>query len=134
MDDIEAGKVDCVVVYKVDRLSRSLMDFARLMELFERKRILAIAGADSPFVFIWDRDVVGAIVRGVETGAEGVYNLAGDGARGLRVSADDLPDYYHTIQVTTARKVTNAFGPWLTPELARKHCARAWSAYSSVVE
>ena len=39
MDDIEAGKVDCVVVYKVDRLSRSLMDFARLMELFERKRI-----------------------------------------------------------------------------------------------
>ena len=27
--DIEAGKVDCVVVYKVDRLSRSLLDFAR---------------------------------------------------------------------------------------------------------
>ncbi|GIW90220.1 MAG: integrase [Pirellulaceae bacterium] len=34
--DIEAGKVDCVVVYKVDRLSRSLLDFARLMETFER--------------------------------------------------------------------------------------------------
>jgi hypothetical protein len=30
MADIEAGKIDCVVVYKVDRLSRSLMDFARL--------------------------------------------------------------------------------------------------------
>ncbi len=28
--DIEAGKVDCVVVYKVDRLSRSLMDFAKM--------------------------------------------------------------------------------------------------------
>jgi site-specific DNA recombinase len=28
--DIEAGKVDCVVVYKVDRLSRSLLDFARM--------------------------------------------------------------------------------------------------------
>jgi site-specific DNA recombinase len=39
MADIEAGKVDCVVVYKVDRLSRSLIDFARLMELFERKKI-----------------------------------------------------------------------------------------------
>ena len=37
MADIEAGRVDCVVVYKVDRLSRSLIDFARLMELFERK-------------------------------------------------------------------------------------------------
>ncbi len=39
MADIEAGKVDCVVVYKVDRLSRSLIDFARLMELFDRKKI-----------------------------------------------------------------------------------------------
>jgi site-specific DNA recombinase len=34
--DIEAGKVDCVVVYKVDRLSRSLLDFARMMEVFEQ--------------------------------------------------------------------------------------------------
>jgi len=34
--DIEAGKVDCVVVYKVDRLSRSLMDFSRIMETFEK--------------------------------------------------------------------------------------------------
>jgi site-specific DNA recombinase len=34
--DIEAGKTNCVVVYKVDRLSRSLMDFARVMEVFER--------------------------------------------------------------------------------------------------
>ena len=34
--DIEAGKVDCVVVYKVDRLSRSLMDFSRIMETFDK--------------------------------------------------------------------------------------------------
>ncbi len=34
--DIQVGKVDCVVVYKVDRLSRSLLDFARVMETFER--------------------------------------------------------------------------------------------------
>jgi site-specific DNA recombinase len=34
--DIERGKVDCVVVYKVDRLSRSLMDFSRILETFER--------------------------------------------------------------------------------------------------
>ncbi len=37
--DIEAGKVDAVVVYKVDRLSRSLLDFARLMETFEKHRV-----------------------------------------------------------------------------------------------
>jgi len=34
--DMEGGRVDCVVVYKVDRLSRSLLDFARLMDVFER--------------------------------------------------------------------------------------------------
>jgi site-specific DNA recombinase len=34
--DIEAGRVDCVVVYKVDRLSRSLLDFARIMGAFEK--------------------------------------------------------------------------------------------------
>src|SRR5262245_47236499 len=39
IDDIEAGKVDCVVVYKVDRLSRSLLDFARMMETFEKHGI-----------------------------------------------------------------------------------------------
>jgi site-specific DNA recombinase len=37
--DIQAGRVDCVVVYKVDRLSRSLMDFARMMETFEKHRV-----------------------------------------------------------------------------------------------
>lgn len=39
MKDIEAGKVDCVVVYKVDRLSRSLMDFAKMMETFDRHKV-----------------------------------------------------------------------------------------------
>src|ERR1700730_10219106 len=37
--DIEAGRIDCVLVYKVDRLSRSLLDFARLMETFERHKV-----------------------------------------------------------------------------------------------
>jgi len=36
MGDVEAGKVDCIVVYKIDRLSRSLMDFARIMEVLDR--------------------------------------------------------------------------------------------------
>jgi len=34
LDDIRSGKIDVVVTYKVDRLSRSLLDFAKLMELF----------------------------------------------------------------------------------------------------
>lgn len=36
---IDAGCIDCVVVYKVDRLSRSLLDFARLMERFDRRGV-----------------------------------------------------------------------------------------------
>jgi DNA invertase Pin-like site-specific DNA recombinase len=41
--DIEAGKVNCVVVYKVDRLSRSLMDFAKMLEVFERNQIAFVS-------------------------------------------------------------------------------------------
>ena len=33
--DIEAGKIDIVVVYKVDRLTRSLLDFSKLVEAFD---------------------------------------------------------------------------------------------------
>src|SRR5262249_33215969 len=33
--DIQAGKVDIVVVYKVDRLTRSLSDFAKIVEIFD---------------------------------------------------------------------------------------------------
>jgi site-specific DNA recombinase len=41
--DIEAGKVDCVVIYKVDRLSRSLLDFAGIMQLFETHRVAFVS-------------------------------------------------------------------------------------------
>ena len=37
--DIEARRIDCVVVYKVDRLSRSLLDFARIMAQFEARAV-----------------------------------------------------------------------------------------------
>src|ERR1700676_2844251 len=37
--DIEAGQIDVVVVYKVDRLTRALADFARLIEIFDRHEV-----------------------------------------------------------------------------------------------
>ncbi len=37
--DIEADKVDIVVVYKIDRLTRSLKDFSRMVEVFDRHRV-----------------------------------------------------------------------------------------------
>ena len=41
--DIDAGRVDVVVVYKIDRLTRSLADFARLVEAFDKKVISFVA-------------------------------------------------------------------------------------------
>jgi DNA invertase Pin-like site-specific DNA recombinase len=45
--DIEAGKVDIVVVYKIDRLSRALMDFAKLVELFDRRNVTFVSVTQS---------------------------------------------------------------------------------------
>jgi site-specific DNA recombinase len=41
--DIAAGLIDCVVVYKVDRLSRSLLDFARMMETFDKHQVAFVS-------------------------------------------------------------------------------------------
>jgi site-specific DNA recombinase len=41
--DIAAGRVDCVVVHKVDRLSRSLLDFAKMMETFEQHAVAFVS-------------------------------------------------------------------------------------------
>jgi site-specific DNA recombinase len=41
--DIRAGKVQTVVVYKVDRLTRSLNDFAKLIELFEARGVTFVS-------------------------------------------------------------------------------------------
>ena len=39
LSDIAAGKVDVVVVYKIDRLTRSLFDFAKIVETFDAKGV-----------------------------------------------------------------------------------------------
>jgi DNA invertase Pin-like site-specific DNA recombinase len=39
LEDVRAGRVDVIVVYKVDRLTRSLADFAKLVELFDRHKV-----------------------------------------------------------------------------------------------
>ncbi len=43
MGDIENGRIDVVVVYKIDRLSRSLMDFAKLVEVFDRHSVTFVS-------------------------------------------------------------------------------------------
>jgi site-specific DNA recombinase len=45
--DIEAGRIDVVIVYKIDRLSRSLMDFSRLVEVFDRQNVTFVSVTQS---------------------------------------------------------------------------------------
>lgn len=63
----------------------------QITALFEKPRLIAIAGSDSPFVFVWDEDVTGAIVHALSGEAvPGCYNLAGDGALTIREIAARL--------------------------------------------
>src|SRR6266852_3139431 len=41
--DVEAGQIDCVVIYKLDRLSRSLLDFARIIGVLEKHHVAFVS-------------------------------------------------------------------------------------------
>jgi len=43
LEDVAAGKVGCVVVYKVDRLSRSILDFLKIMELLDKHHVVFVS-------------------------------------------------------------------------------------------
>lgn len=51
----------------------------QITALFHRPRLLAIRGSDSPFVFIWNTDLVAIVVHAVADGPAGIYNVAGTG-------------------------------------------------------
>lgn len=61
-----------------------------ITRLFTGKRVLAIRGSDSPFVFIWDEDVVDAMEFGIREDRTGIYNMAGDGALTVHEIAEVL--------------------------------------------
>jgi UDP-glucose 4-epimerase len=62
----------------------------QITDLFEKPRLLAIRGSDSPFVFIHDQDVVGAILHGIDSEKTGIFNVAGDGKLGIHEIAARL--------------------------------------------
>ena len=47
LEDLQEGLVDCIVVYKIDRLSRSLADFAKLVELFDAHKVTFVSVTQS---------------------------------------------------------------------------------------
>lgn len=61
-----------------------------ITNLFKAKRLLAVRGSDSPFVFIWDEDVAQVIEKGIREDHSGIYNLAGDGALTIHELANIL--------------------------------------------
>lgn len=62
----------------------------QITALFTARRILVLKGHDSPFVFIWDEDVLDILEKGIREDAEGIFNLAGDGALNMREIARRL--------------------------------------------
>lgn len=62
----------------------------QITALFEKSKLLAVRGSDSPFVFIWDEDVTGAILHALNGAKPGCYNLAGDGALTIHEIAQRL--------------------------------------------
>lgn len=55
----------------------------QITALFHKPRLLAVAGSESPFVFIWTRDLTRILKRAATGGPPGIYNVAGDGALGV---------------------------------------------------
>lgn len=62
----------------------------QITALFEKPVVLGLKGSATPFVFIWDRDLVRILERGVHTEVTGIYNVAGDGTVTLREIARRL--------------------------------------------
>ncbi|QKK03005.1 MAG: SDR family oxidoreductase [Pseudomonadota bacterium] len=75
----------------------------QITALFTARRILVLKGHDSPFVFIWDEDVLAILEKGIREDAEGIYNLAGDGALTLRDIARRLGKPTLTLPVALVR-------------------------------
>lgn len=55
----------------------------QITALFHRKKLLAVRGSESPFVFIWTRDLAKILARAIAQGPAGIFNVAGDGSMGV---------------------------------------------------
>ncbi|MDO9457079.1 SDR family oxidoreductase [Nocardioides sp.] len=91
----------------------------QITALFERPRLLKIRGASSPFVFVWDADVVAIICRAVTSPVTGIFNVAGDGTLTVDEIAERLGKPVLTIPEPVLRAVLSvgsrlgltAYGP-----------------------
>jgi UDP-glucose 4-epimerase len=75
----------------------------QITDLFDRRVVLGIRGAPSPFVFIWDQDVVACLRKGVLTEASGTFNLAGDGSLTTRQLAQRMGKPYLAVPASVVK-------------------------------
>jgi site-specific DNA recombinase len=131
MEDIRAGRVDCVVVYKVDRLSRSLLDFAKLIDAFEEHNVSFVSvtqqfntttsmGRLTLNILLsfaqFEREIIGERIRDkkLATARLGKY-IGGQPVLGL-----DIVDKRYVVNRTEAKLVRRMFELFLELHSCRK--------------
>ena len=131
IDDIRDGKVDCVVVYKVDRLSRSLLDFSKLIALFDEYEVSFVSvtqqfntttsmGRLTLNILLsfaqFEREIIGERIRDkkLATARQGKY-IGGQPKLGL-----DIVDRRYVINEKEAKTVRRIFKLSLELQSCRK--------------
>ena len=131
MQDIRDGQIDCVVVYKVDRLSRSLLDFAKLVALFDENEVSFVSvtqqfntttsmGRLTLNILLsfaqFEREIIGERIRDkkLATARQGKY-IGGQPKMGL-----DIIDRRYVINEDEAKLVRRIFKLLLELESCRK--------------
>ncbi|MEZ5024265.1 MAG: hypothetical protein R2728_13570 [Chitinophagales bacterium] len=68
------------------RVSTILGDHTKndITNLFEKRNMLGLKGCDTPFVIIWDQDLLNILTKATLEDVAGIYNVAGDGVLTLK--------------------------------------------------
>jgi UDP-glucose 4-epimerase len=77
----------------------------QITDLFKKPVLLGIKNSKSPFVFIWDEDVIEIIYQGLINEKEGIYNLAGDGALTLKEISTILKKPYLSLPADSLKNI-----------------------------
>jgi UDP-glucose 4-epimerase len=77
----------------------------QITDLFDRPLILGLRGSATPFVFIWDQDMVAILRRGIATDLTGIYNVCGDGVMTMAEIAGRLGKRYVVLPASLVRGV-----------------------------
>ena len=131
IEDIRGGRLDCVVVYKVDRLSRSLLDFAKLIDVFDEHEVSFVSvtqqfntttsmGRLTLNILLsfaqFEREIIGERIRDkkLATARMGKY-IGGQPVLGL-----DIVDKRYVVNRTEAKLVRRMFELFLELHSCRK--------------